>query len=150
MLWRPAKPTAVLKRKHVTCDMGHKYIGSNRFVRFIISLMLFFCLAPFSNFPICELSVCVEAISLLIINTNNITHSTRQSFVNLKPSFCCFSHFVKGSVNFRIGATGMNVFLTLLNIPWKSKKAYKYSEDEERQGILPVTEETCRNTLKRR
>ena len=57
--------------------------------------------------------------------------------------------FVKGSISAGIGATGMNVFVTSLNIPWLSKRAYKFREEEAIEGILHVTKETCTEAIRR-
>ena len=44
----------------------------------------------------------------------------------------------------------MNVFLTSLNIPWLSKRVYKFREEEEAiGGILDVTKETCTEAIRR-
>ena len=43
----------------------------------------------------------------------------------------------------------MNVFLTSLNIPWLSKRAYKFREEEAIEGILHVTKETCTEAISR-
>ena len=46
-------------------------------------------------------------------------------------------------------ATGMNVFLTSLNIPWLPKRMYKFFEVEAVEGILHVTKETCTDPIRR-
>ena len=53
-----------------------------------------------------------------------------------------------GSINAGFGATGMNVFLTSLNIPWLSKSAYKICEEEAKQGIDKVIAETCERAVR--
>ena len=74
---------------------------------------------------------------------NNYTFGTIVKYL-----FVIF-RFVKGSINAGIGATGMNVFLTSLNIPWLSKRAYKFREEEAIEGILHVTKETCTEAISR-
>ena len=43
----------------------------------------------------------------------------------------------------------MNVFLTSLNIPWLSKRAYKFREEEAIEGILQVTTKTCTDAIRK-
>ena len=36
-----------------------------------------------------------------------------------------------------------------MNIPWLSKKAYKSREDEAREGITTVSQETCKEAVRK-
>ena len=63
--------------------------------------------------------------------------------------FSCSSCFEKGSVNAGIGASGLNRFLTTLNIPWLSKQTYKSRVDEARDGILRGTSKTWRDAVRK-
>ena len=61
----------------------------------------------------------------------------------------CFAFLCAiGSINAGFGATGMNVFLTSLNIPWLSKSTYKIHKEEAKQGIDKVAAETSERAVR--
>jgi len=43
----------------------------------------------------------------------------------------------------------MNMLLTLLNIPWLLKRAYKFWEEEAIGEILHVTKKTCTGVIRK-
>ena len=126
--------------------MGHKHKGGNRFVKFV------FDFHAFCSYLLCfkrRVFLTREAIQALRNYKNKHCHVIGRLF--LETIFLLFFSilFAKGSINAGIGATGMNVFLTTLNIPWLSKQTYKSREDEAREGILKVTKESCREAVRK-
>ncbi|XP_074611940.1 uncharacterized protein LOC141866350 [Acropora palmata] len=91
---------------------------------------------------------CEECPQLNAIKTGK-THSSPTKKNVGRPIWDINTKAATGSINAGIGATGMNVFLTSLNIPWLSKRAYRFREEEAIEGILHVTKETCTEAISR-
>lgn len=51
-------------------------------------------------------------------------------------------------MNTGLGATGVNSFLTTLNIPWMNKNTFRSREVEASKGIRAVATNACNEAIK--
>ena len=54
---------------------------------------------------------------------------------------------VLGALNTGLGSSGVNNFLTTMNIPWMNKKTFQRREKEAGKGVKKIADDACKIAL---